>query len=297
MSTVYPNRVGSDLAGASSASNESSVSAASWAAIFAGAVAAVATSLILIALGSGIGFASVSVWPYNGTNVTTFAITTAIWLIVVQWGSSLLGGYITGRLRTKWVGTHTHEVFFRDTAHGFVTWALATVISALVLTNAAAGVAGKGAQAASMVMAGSAQGIASSGSAQPSNGSYSYDVDKLFRPASPSTAGASKQTTHEEAARILANGLATGEISTEDRSYLVSEVTAQTGVSQEEAQRRVDSTIAATKAAELKARQVADDTRKALARTSIFLALSMLIGAFIAAAAAAVGGRLRDAHP
>src|ERR1700722_16497406 len=107
-----------------------SKSAASWSAIFAGALVAIAVSVVLFALGSGLGFAAVSPWRSEGVSATTFAITTAIWFIVVQWLSSAVGGYIAGRLRTRWIGTHAHEVFFRDTAHGFVTWALATVLVA-----------------------------------------------------------------------------------------------------------------------------------------------------------------------
>ena len=105
-------------------------SAASWPAIFAGAFVAVSVSLVLLALGSGLGFAAISPWQGHGVSATTFTVTTAIWLIVTQWLSAALGGYIAGRLRTKWVGTHTHEVFFRDTAHGFVTWSVATVFTA-----------------------------------------------------------------------------------------------------------------------------------------------------------------------
>src|ERR1700761_2567895 len=105
-------------------------SAASWSAIFAGTVVAIAISVVLFALGSGLGFAAVSPWQSQGVSATTFAVTTAIWFIVVQWLSSAAGGYLAGRLRTRWIGTHAHEVFFRDTAHGFVTWALATVLVA-----------------------------------------------------------------------------------------------------------------------------------------------------------------------
>ena len=279
MAAVYSDRtVANSLSGAV-APNESSASAAAWPAIFAGAVVAVSASLILIALGSGIGLASVSPWPNSGASVTTFTVMTAIWLIVIQWVSSLLGGYITGRLRTKWVSTHTHEVFFRDTANGLVMWGLATVIGALVLASAAAGVAGKGVDPASTVASGGA-----------------YQVDRLFRVATPNAA-TSKGNSHEETMRILAQEAVNGEVSAEDRAYLVSEVAAQTGVSQPEAQRRVDDAVAATKAAEVKAKEAADEARKAAAESSIFLALSMLVGAFIASAAAALGGRLRDNHP
>lgn len=294
MAAVYPNRNVSDSLSGDAAPNESSASAAAWPAIFAGAVVAVSASLILIALGSGIGLASVSPWPNSGASVTTFTVMTAVWLIVIQWVSSLLGGYITGRLRTKWVGTHTHEVFFRDTANGLVMWALATVIGALVLASAAANVAGKGVEAASAIASGGAQAAVSSSSLNSSG--EAYQVDRLFRPGTPD-APASKGNAHEETVRILAQSAVNGEVSAEDRAYLVSEVAAQTGVSQQEAQKRVDDLVAATKTAELKAKEAADTARKAAVESSIFLALSMLVGAFIASAAAALGGKLRDIHP
>lgn len=101
--------------------------AASWGAIFAGAVVAVAISVILLVLGAGLGFASISVWPGLGVPGSTFTIAGVIWLIVTQWLSAAIGGYIAGRLRHRWLATHAHEVFFRDTAHGLVTWAVATM--------------------------------------------------------------------------------------------------------------------------------------------------------------------------
>lgn len=55
----------------------------------------------------------------------------------MQWLSAALGGYVTGRLRTRWVGLHTHQAFFRDTAHGFITWSLATRAAALFFASAA----------------------------------------------------------------------------------------------------------------------------------------------------------------
>jgi hypothetical protein len=116
------------VAGEAGHTLELSASAISWAAIIGGASAAVALSLILLALGSGFGLASVSPWPNSGASVTTLTVMTAIWLVVVQWISSGLGGYLTGRLRTKWVGVHTHEVFFRDTAHGLLAWAVELVL-------------------------------------------------------------------------------------------------------------------------------------------------------------------------
>jgi hypothetical protein len=121
---------------------ESAVSAVSWAAIIAGAFAIVAVGLILLALGSGLGLSSVSPWPNSGPSATTFGALAAVWLIIVQWVSAALGGYITGRLRAKWVGVHTDEVYFRDTAHGFLAWAVAAVIMAAALSSAATSAVG-----------------------------------------------------------------------------------------------------------------------------------------------------------
>src|ERR1700722_5780369 len=133
--------------------------AASWGAIFAGAVVAVATSLILLTLGAGLGFAAMSPWPGQGVAGSTFTISAAIWLIVTQWLSAAMGGYITGRLRHRWLATHTHEVFFRDTAHGLVTWAVATIAVAAVAAgslSSIAGVAARSAGGAATVSAGNA---------------------------------------------------------------------------------------------------------------------------------------------
>ena len=112
---------------------ESSASAVSWGPIIAGALAASTISFILMLLGSGFGLTMVSPWSNQGASITTFAVSTAIWLVIVQWLASGVGGYLTGRLRTKWVGIHTDETFFRDTAHGFMTWALATLLAVFCL--------------------------------------------------------------------------------------------------------------------------------------------------------------------
>lgn len=113
-------------------------SAVTWSAIWAGTVIAIGASLILLTIGSAFGLASVSPWPGVGAKPTSFTIGAGIWLIVMQWLSSALGGYVTGRLRTRWQSLHTDEVFFRDTAHGLLTWGSATIIVATVSVLVAA---------------------------------------------------------------------------------------------------------------------------------------------------------------
>lgn len=137
MATNIPPSVNPDLY-PSGVGSASSASAVSWSAIFAGTVAAVAMTLILISIGSAFGFASVSPWPGVGAASTTFTIAAGVWLIVTQWLSSAVGGYLAGRLRVRWHGLHTDEVFFRDTAHGLLTWATATVLVAMVAVAASA---------------------------------------------------------------------------------------------------------------------------------------------------------------
>ena len=269
------------------AAGESSLSAVSWAAIFAGTIAAVALAVVLTSLGAGLGLTTVSAWPNVGATATTFTISAGIGLIVIQWLSSALGGFVTGRLRTKWTGLHTHEVFFRDTAHGFLSWALATIVGTLLLAAAASSVASGGIRAASTVAGGAAQAATS--------GVSSYTVDGLLRPDHVD-ASTSTQDAAAQASRILANGVRNGDVPPADRTYLAQLVAAKTGISQADAQKRVDDTIAGVKDAETKARQAADAARKATATFAIFTALSLLIGAFVASAAAAFGGNVRDEY-
>ena len=115
---------------------ESSASAVEWAAIFGGALAAFGVTAILLTLGPGLGLTTVSPWSFSNPSPTAFGTAAAIWLVVTQWLSSAFGGYLSGRLRTKWVGIRTDEVFFRDTAHGLLAWALATLLMAALLTIA-----------------------------------------------------------------------------------------------------------------------------------------------------------------
>ncbi|RWP86384.1 MAG: hypothetical protein EOR11_16315 [Mesorhizobium sp.] len=285
-----------------SASTESSATAVSWGPIVAGAFAASTLTLILMLLGSGLGLSMVSPWSGSGTTVTTFAVSTAVWLVIVQWLSSGLGGYLAGRLRTKWVGVHTDEVYFRDTAHGFLAWALATLLVVGVLGSALSAAIGSGVQAVSTVASGAAMGASAGASANAGTPSVdnatSYLVDSLFRPADPSKLAAANPDSDAAAAgqasRILIAGAVAGEVSAEDKTYLSQLVAARTGLSEADAKARVDAIIARAQDAKVKAQEAADTARKAGATFALLGALSLAIGAFIASAAAALGGRQRD---
>lgn len=275
---------------------ESAVSAVSWPAIIAGAFAIAAVALILLALGSGLGFASVSPWYNSNPSATAFGVWAAVWLIIIQWISAGLGGYITGRLRTKWVGVHTDEVYFRDTAHGFLAWAVAAVVMAAALSSVVSSVIGAAARGAGSLATTAAEGAgaaaAQSGGVDPTG----YLVDTLFRSDHPD-ANASPQDVRAETTRIIASGLKNGDVPAADKTYLAQLVAARTGVSQADAQKRVDDVIAKAKDAEVKARQAADTARKVAATAAFFTAFSMLVGAFIAAVAATIAGHRRDESP
>jgi hypothetical protein len=282
MNTLVTER-GALATGAYGTSPESTQSAVSWAAIIGGAVVAAAVSLILVALGSALGLSSISPWAGAGASATTFTVMTAIWLIITQWVASGFGGYLTGRLRTKWVATHTHEVFFRDTAHGFVAWALATVLTAALLVSASSALAAGGAR-----LAGAAGASAAMAGPRAGGPPGSYDLDVLFRGGGAENPAPGGADPRGEAMRILANDLASGsDVTADDRAYLASLVSAKTGISPAEAQARVDTFITRTKMA-------MDTARKASAAAALFTALSMLVGAFIACVAAALGGSRRD---
>ena len=265
---------------------EAKTSAVSWGAIFAGAVVAAATSLILVLLATGLDLASISPWAGTGVSATSLTVMTAIVVLIIQWLASGVGGYVTGRLRTKWVGTHTHEVFFRDTAHGFIAWAVATLLVTSTLVSGASSLLGAGAHAG-VAAAAATSNIPSGGLI---NGVSPYDVDMLFRTSGGTEPKASAAGAREETGHILGKALTTGELSAADRTYLAQLVAAQTGLSDADAQLRVDEGLTQMKAA-------ADGARRTSEMTAIFAALAMVVGAFIACVAAALGGRLRDLHP
>jgi hypothetical protein len=247
--------------------------AISWAAVVAGAVAAAALTLVLLAFGAGMGFSSVSPWGNSSVlSASTFQISAGIYLMVVAMLASTIGGFIAGRLRTKWVGVHTHEVFFRDTAHGFLAWGLATVVSAAFLAAAASNIAGG----------------ASSVFTPAAGGPMDYYVDALLRSnptASPNTTDL--RATRAEIARILTNGLRDGDVPAPDRTYMAQVVAVRTGLSQADADKRVSDVIN-------QARTALDNARKSAAKLSLWLTASLLIGAFAASLAATEGGHVRD---
>lgn len=301
-----------------------SSSAVSWGAIFAGAAAAASLSLILLMLGAGLGLTSVSPWESRGLDAGTVGIAAIAWLTFTQIVASGMGGYLSGRLRTKWVDTQRDEVYFRDTAHGFLTWAVAALISAALLTSTMGSIVGGGAKIAGTV-AGGAAATTAAGAASMANGSsgaqgspMDYFVNSMFRannaatpandaadpasPTAPATPSASQQPVSpaqlSEVTGIFVNSITTGALPQEDRQYVAQLIAQNTGISQQEAEQRVQSTYdkaqAKLKETKEKAQQAADTARKATSYLMLWTFISLLAGAFVASLCATFGGRQRD---
>ncbi|MBO0143542.1 hypothetical protein JZX87_20455 [Agrobacterium sp. Ap1] len=283
--------------GVSDVGVESSASALSWGPVIGGAVAAAATALILLLLGAGVGLTMVSPWSGESASFTTVSITAAIWFVVVQWLASALGGYLTGRLRTKWAGVHTDEVFFRDTAHGFLSWALATVLVAGLAGSAFTSLVGGGVQALASATSTATIAGATSGSADNTgpNVAAGYFTDALLRPQDlRNRAQTDDAAAVAEVSRILLNSATAGSMPDEDKTYLSAVVASRTGLTPEEAKARVDAVLQRIDQAKIETQEAADKARKSASTTAMLGALSLLVGAFIASAAAALGGRQRD---
>ena len=252
-----------------SGKNEAYSSGVSWSAVIAGAFVAASLSLILLALGAGAGLSSVSPWN-AGSASSRLSFVAIIWLITTQIVASALGGYLAGRLRTKWVNIHTDEVYFRDTAHGFLVWAVGIVLTAAFLGSAGA------------AMVGSAPTGATGAQSEP----HAYFVDRLLR-SSPPRPEPTDNVVRAEVGRIFTHALGESNTAEDDKTYLASLVVAKTGLSRTEAEKRVSEVLE-------EAKQAADTARKAIAHSLYWLFLALLIGAFSASYAATVGGRQRD---
>jgi hypothetical protein len=297
--------------------------AVSWGAIFAGAAAAAALSLILLLLGTGLGFSAVSPWSHEGISATTWGVSTIVWITLTSLIASGIGGYIAGRLRARWVATHSDEVFFRDTAHGFLAWAVATLITAGVLTSVVSsvveGTIQTGAAVAGSAVTGGAAAIATSATAgdatSENDKSMPYFLDYLFRKnvtavaptdaANPPTTAAinsndpkAKGEVQAEIARIFVNAISTGKLPPADVTYAGELLVPYAGLSQQDAEKRITTTfdLIQTKLrdAETAAKAAADKARKATTYGSLWLFISLLAGAFVASVTAISGGRQRD---
>ncbi|WP_233254976.1 hypothetical protein [Limnohabitans sp. T6-5] len=293
-------------------------SAVSWGAILAGAAVTAIMSLILLILGTGLGLSAVSPWSEKGISAISFGVSTIGWLALTQVIASALGGYIAGRLRTRWVSVHPNEVYFRDTAHGFLSWTIASLATASLLTSFAGSIAGTATQVGTTVVNGASMAGVALGNTEPSkfdadNNRTDYFLDALFRSqpstgstnsprnaAGDNTGGAMSGNAQQrsEVSHIFMNSLRSGPLPPADASYTAQLIAQRTGLSQQEAEQRVNDVYsrmqARLKAAQTSARDAADKARKASTYATLWLFVSMLAGAFMASWTAIYGGRQRD---
>jgi hypothetical protein len=256
-------------------------STVSWGAVIAGGITAAALSLFLLALGVGLGLSSISPWSDQGVSATTFKVGAGIYIVCVAMLSSAVGGYLAGRLRASWAGVHNDEIYFRDTAHGLLAWAVALILGATALGAAS-----------THIVAGAAAGLAPAATAAATSQPTDTYVDALLRAEPRAGADAQAQAgaaaLRAEVGRLIAPVLRRGgDVSPADRTYLARVVAARTGLNQAESEKRVNDVI-------VQAKQAADAARKAAAKLMLWLAASMLAGAVASILGATEGGLLRD---
>ena len=257
---------------------EPSVAGISWPAVAAGAVVTCALTVVLIAFGLGLGLSVVSPWAGAGVSATTFKIGTGLYLIVIAMLSSSIGGYIAGRLRTRWIGVHSDEVYFRDTAHGFVAWAFASVLGTILLAS----------PVSSLIEGGGSAAVQGSASAGRSSGPMDGYIDTLLRSDAPASQQGNSNQSRGELDRLMVSSFRDGsDLKPSDREYVSKVVAARTGLSQADADKRVNEVVT-------QAKSDIDATRKATAQLAFWLTASLLMGAFCSSLAATEGGGLRD---
>jgi hypothetical protein len=272
-----------------------------WGPIILGTLAALAMLVVLMAFGSALGLSVVSPQPYAGISARGAAVLAGLYIALVHVAAFATGGYLAGRLRSPWTTDTLVERHFRDGAHGFAVWSLGVVLGAILALSGAAGLlkAGTAIAAAGTVGASSNPAIAQI-SMQPTD----YAVDRLLAPAPGGGAGAtpagdgaantSRADLAAPIARAFTANLHNPQLDANDRTMLASLVSQRTGLSQADAEKRVDQAFAELKAAEQKARDAADKARKTTLIAAFLAAAAMAIGAAAACAGATLGARHRD---
>jgi hypothetical protein len=268
-----------------------------WGAVFAGAVLAAALSFVLLTFGTAIGLSATSPWPGSGLSAKVIASIAVFWVMVQQIASVMVGGYVAGRMRSRWYETG-HEAEFRDGLHGALVWGVGVLISALLVFATAGAVTRTGADLANKA----------AGSMASSSDAMDTVLDTMLRqastaqaaPGAPAAPGASaaqgtptrqraaaSDETRAEISRVLASSVASGSITPENRTYLAQLVAQRTGISPQDAERRVDNAVNS-------ARDAADKARRAAILTGFVTAAGLIISLGAGWWAAMRGGHHRD---
>jgi hypothetical protein len=261
-----------------------------WGAVFAGALAASAISVVLLTAGAAIGLSLVS--PYESESYGRLAASVAVfWAIAVPILSFLVGGYIAGRMRSAWEASASDEVQFRDGIHGLLVWSLSIVAGGLLAFLAASTAAHTGAQVAatatrdrgavvapavddlfgaSVAQAGPAPAGESQGAATPAGRAVVMDSD-----------------ARAAVSRTLVTAAAAGQLSPSRKQTLARIVAERTGLPHAEAEKRVDQAYA-------DAKEALEKARKATVLSALGTVTALLVGLLAAWYAAQRGGHHRD---
>ncbi len=285
-------------------SSDSRASGVSWGSILAGAAAAAALSLLLMILGVGLGFSAISPWSHQGISATAIGISSIVWLTFTHIAASGMGGYLSGRLRIRWASLDTDEVYFRDTAHGLLVWAIASLITAALLGAMVGNIVSMGVSASAIALPNSTSPAISMTTGgrlpEPSDERLGYWVDNLFRfdELPTETIEQDYSLVWLEARRIFAGGLRAKSLPADDQHYLALMVARQTGLATADAEKRVagifDKARTESVNQEQQAKQLADQTRKSAVHSALWMVVALLLGAFVASLAATLGGKQRD---
>lgn len=277
-------------------------SAVSWRAILVGALCAAALSFVLLILGFGLGLSAVSPWSNSGASAAAIGISSILWITFTQIASSGLGGYLAGRLRSKWTELDVNEAHFRDTAHGLTTWALSTLLAVVVLTSSISSILGAGVKAGASVVGGGAQAVSSMVDTDKlSELGTSYLTDSLLR-ANPSATDVERASdeVRKELSTLIVRNLSDGDLSEADIQYAAKLVAKYTGLTEAEAQVRIQSTLGKAKqmaaTAKTSALEAVEAARKSAAYSALWMFAALMCGAFFASLMATFGGRQRDLY-
>jgi hypothetical protein len=263
-----------------------------WPAIIAGGFIATVISFILMTFGSAIGLTLTSPFKGSGISLGAFGVAMGLWVVWVQISSFAAGGYVTGRLRRRLHDATEHESDIRDGLHGALVWALGVLLSAWMAASVASSVVSTTASAVSSVAGGAA--AAGAGAAAQSVNPVDYAVDTLFRSDNPQQNAADPAAARQEVTRILERSVSNGSLAPDDKTYLASLIASRTGISQEDAEKRIDQAMASVQDAVAQAKVAADKARRIGIIIAFLTAASLVISGAAAWWAATLGGRHRD---
>jgi len=276
---------GTDVVVAPVTVNKETRSYVQWGPIIGGAVIATAISTIMTVFGSAIGLSMVSADFDKSASPTALAVAGALWALWVMVSATMAGGYLAGRMRQPSFDANEEERGVRDAAHGLLVWATGALLITIVATSSLFGAA----KTAASGVANATSGVASLVAQNVDPLAMSLDNIMRSNGQQPPTA-----QEREEASRIFVNALSTGTIAPGDRDYLASRLAARSGVSEDDARKRIDEAFARVNQAKETAKQAAERARKIAVLTAFLTAAALLVGAAAASWAAALGGKHRD---